>query len=72
MERTLRIRLENANYELVREKEANEKKLKALDEILALYGKWLGNEISDFEFFKLLNDITNRYDLVKEILNEKD
>ena len=31
MERTLRVRLENINYELVKEKEANEKKLKALE-----------------------------------------
>lgn len=30
MEHTLRIRLENINYELVREKQDNEKKLKAL------------------------------------------
>ena len=31
MEHTLRIRLENINYELVREKQENENKLKALD-----------------------------------------
>ena len=31
MEHTLRIRLENANYELVREKQENDKKLKALE-----------------------------------------
>ena len=31
MEHTLRIRLENINYELVREKQENEKKLKALE-----------------------------------------
>jgi len=31
MEHTLRIRLENINYELVREKQVNEKKLKALE-----------------------------------------
>ena len=31
MEHTLRVRLENINYELVREKQANEKKLKALE-----------------------------------------
>ena len=30
-ERSLRIRLENANYELVREKEENQKKLKAFE-----------------------------------------
>ena len=31
MEHALRIRLENANYELVREKQKNQKKLKALE-----------------------------------------
>lgn len=31
MERTLRIRLENINYELVREKQENEKKIKAFE-----------------------------------------
>lgn len=44
------------------------KKLKALDEILALYDKWLGNEMSDFEFFTLLNEIAHKYDLLKEVL----
>lgn len=67
MEHTLRVRLENINYELVREKQENEKKLKALNEICALYGKWLGNEMSDFEFFTLLNEITTKYDLSKEV-----
>ena len=45
-----------------------EKELKALNEILILYNKWLGNEISDFEFFTLLNEITTKYDLLKEVL----
>ena len=31
MEHTLRIRLENINYELIREKQENDKKLKALE-----------------------------------------
>ena len=31
MEHTLRIRLENTNYELVREKQENDKKIKALE-----------------------------------------
>lgn len=31
MEHTLRVRLENANYELVRKEQANEKQLKALE-----------------------------------------
>ncbi len=38
MEHTLRIRLENANYELVREKQENERKLKAL-EIIRKFAK---------------------------------
>lgn len=45
-----------------------EKKLKALNEILVLYDKWLGHEISDFEFFTLLNEIINKYDLLKKVL----
>lgn len=40
-------------------------KNRALNEILALYDKWLGNEMSDFEFFTLLNEITHKYDLLK-------
>lgn len=44
------------------------KKLKALNEILALHDKWLGNEISDFEFFTLLTEIRDKYDLLKEEL----
>lgn len=68
MEHTLRVRLENINYELVREKQESEKKLKALNEILALYDKWLGNEMSDFEFFTLLNDIKYKYGLENEVL----
>lgn len=42
--------------------EQNEK-LKALNEILALYDRWLAWEISDFEFFTLLNEIVSKYDL---------
>lgn len=44
------------------------KKLKALNEIVALYDKWLGNEMSDFEFFTLLNDIKYKYGLENEVL----
>ena len=68
MEHTLRVRLENINYELVREKQENEKKLKALNEIVALHDKWLGNRMSDFEFFTLLNDIKYKYGLENEVL----
>ena len=45
-----------------------EKELKALNEIVALYDKWLGNEMSDFEFFTLLNDIKCKYGLENEVL----
>lgn len=39
--------------------------LKALNEILALHDKWLGNEMSDFEFFTLLSEIKYKYGLSK-------
>lgn len=68
MEHNLRVRLENINYELVREKQESEKKLKALNEIVALHDKWLGNGMSDFEFFTLLNDIKYKYGLENEVL----
>lgn len=48
--------------------ECIEKELKALNEILALHDKWLGNEMSDFEFFTLLTEIKDKYDLLKEVL----
>lgn len=44
------------------------KKLKALNEIVALHDKWLGYEMSDFEFFTLLNDIKYKYGLENEVL----
>ena len=47
-----------------------EKKLKALNEICALYSKWLGYKIGDYEFFTLLNDILDKYDLLKDLLRE--
>lgn len=43
--------------------ETIEKELKALNEILVLHDKWLGNEMSDFEFFTLLSEIKGKYDL---------
>lgn len=43
--------------------ETIEKELKALNEILVLHDKWLGNEMSDFEFFTLLSEIKDKYDL---------
>ena len=45
-----------------------ENELKELNEILALHDKWLGNEISDFEFFTLLVEIRDKYGLLKEVL----
>lgn len=38
-------------------------KLNALNEIIALHDIWLGYKISDFEFFTLLNEIRDKYDL---------
>lgn len=43
-------------------------KNRALNEILALHDKWLGNEMSDFEFFTLLSEIKDKYSLSKEVL----
>ena len=54
--------------EMLFDSEESKKKLKALNEIVALYDKWLGNEMSDFEFFTLLNDIKYKYGLENEIL----
>ena len=54
---------EKAMKELSKEIEKN----RALNEICALYGKWLGHKMSDFEFFSLLNEITTKYDLSKEV-----
>lgn len=44
------------------------KELKALNTILTLYGRWLGHKISDFEFFTILNNTLDKYDLLKEVL----
>ena len=44
-------------------------KNRALNEILALYDKWLGNEMSDFEFFTLLSEVKDKYGLSKEVSN---
>lgn len=62
MERTLRIRLENINYELVREKEDNDKKLKDLELIKkCLYVGHSGAiAITSYGF--------EHYDLLKEAL----
>ena len=52
---------EKAMKELSKEIEKN----RALNEILALHDKWLGNEMSDFEFFTLLSEIKYKYGLSK-------
>lgn len=74
MEHTLRIRLENANFELLREKQENEKKLKALEIIKK-------KEVNIFVLLhsgnlKIYNDIVEdnrkltqeKYDLLKKVL----
>lgn len=48
-----------------------EEELKALNEILILYDKWLGNEMSEFEFFTLLSEIKDKYGLSKEVLKDE-
>lgn len=48
-------------------KNAFPKEIKALNEILSLYDKWLGNEMSDFEFFTLLSEVKDKYGLSKEV-----
>lgn len=50
-------------------KNAFPEELKELNEIIALHDKWLGNEMSDFEFFTLLSETRYKYDLQKEKLN---
>ena len=74
MEHTLRIRLENINYELVREKQENEKKLKALEIIkikkIDVY-QLLENSINaeEYNHWYCYEKITKKeFDLLKEVL----
>ena len=79
MEHTLRIRLENINYELVREKERNEKKLKALEIIketpifawyVTIY-KDAYEMVSDVKGFRVNNsveELQEMFDLLREVL----
>ena len=53
-------------------KEIITKKLKALNEIVALHEKWLGNGMSDFEFFTLLGGIKVDYGLRNEVIYGKE
>ena len=55
--------LEETNHLMFIREHKNEKKLKVLDEILALHDKWLGYKMSDFEFFTLLCEARRKYDL---------
>lgn len=48
---------------VIKARQEQGKKLKALNEIIALHDIWLGYKISDFEFFTLLNEIVSKYDL---------
>lgn len=72
MEYTLRIRLENANYELVREKQENDKKLKTLE----IIKKELMLEVKeDNGLYRLItyqsdNHLIRKdqYELLKEVL----
>ena len=70
MEHTLRIRLENINYELVREKESNEKKLKAL-EIIKEYQVDVALLIDCQCEEEYLNRLCNRYLAIREKLGYK-
>ena len=78
MEHTLRIRLENINYELVREKQENEKKLKALD-IIKKYNIRPSDLLYHTTYIAYLYNMTiitegdeimseEEYDLLKEVL----
>lgn len=63
--------LDNGAYAPVHINRYNElcDKEEALNEILALHDKWLGNEMSDFEFFTLLSEVKDKYGLSKEVLD---
>ena len=73
MEHTLRIRLENINYELVREKQESEKKLKALEIIKKKMAfVYVGKDDIMREHFILINGQgfafrEEEYELLKEV-----
>ena len=80
MEHALRIRLENINYELVREKEKNQKKLKALEIIreepmFPVYVKTYKNAfemVSDrpgFSISKSVEELQKEFNILKEALS---
>lgn len=76
MEHTLRIRLENINYELVREKQENEKKLKVLDiiksfanyQIVEVQGQWYLIQGVSFDKSLKLPITEKQAILLKEVL----
>lgn len=70
MEHTLRIRLENINYELVREKQENSKKLKAL-EIIKDYQVDIALLLDCQCEEEYLNRVCNRYLAIQEKLGYK-
>ena len=67
-EHTLRIRLENINYELVREKQENEKELKRLEELEKAF-KALSKD--DEKAKKELSKEIENIKIIKETLNLK-
>lgn len=73
MEHTLRVRLENINYELVREKQANEKKLEALEiikDIITIDSRDIGNNRVCVIIDGTSKIQKEEFDLLKEVLNE--
>ena len=78
MEHTLRIRLENINYELVREKQGNDKKLKAFEIIkekrvditfFDTYVKWNWEKYLNRKLKCSEKELTQaEFDLLKEVL----
>ena len=78
MEHTLRIRLENINYELVEEKQENEKKLKALEIIkekrvditfFDTYIKWNWEKYQNRKLKCSEKELTKEeFDFLKEIM----
>lgn len=72
MEHTLRIRLENINYELVREKQENEKKLKALEIIKNALTLHVFETLEGKHFLEAIEDCSgiskDNYEILKEVL----
>lgn len=76
MEHTLRIRLENINYELVREKQKNEKELKALEiikekevNVKCIMSGWSLGKYNSYQAHISLTQ--EEFDLLKEALKNE-